>query len=104
MSTASLRCAHVCATLLLSLWAGNTLAQPALGADLGAMLAYVRSQHPDVAAATLETDAAAARAPAADSLPDPEAMLNLHNNTWPGPAGRNTATHRHTQTQQRIPL
>ncbi|MFC3674043.1 TolC family protein [Ferrovibrio xuzhouensis] len=104
MSTASLRCAHVCATLLLSLWAGNTLAQAALGADLGAMLAYVRSQHPDVAAATLETDAAAARASAADSLPDPEAMIEFNNNTWPGSAWSNQDSNRTYKIEQRFPL
>jgi outer membrane protein TolC len=104
MSTASLRCAHACATLILSLWAGNALAQPAFGADLGAMLAYVRSQHPDVAAAVLDADAAAARASAADSLPDPEAEIEFNNNTWPGSAWSNQDSNRTYKIEQRFPL
>jgi outer membrane protein TolC len=104
MSTASLRCAHACATLIVSLWAGSALAQPVFGADLGAMLAYVRGQHPDVAAAALDADAAAARASAADSLPDPEAEIEFNNNTWPGSAWSNQDSNRTYKVEQRFPL
>src|SRR3546814_11546320 len=60
------------------------------------------SDLPDVAAATLETDAAAARASAADSLPDPEAMIEFNNNTWPGSAWSNQDSNRTYKIEQRL--
>ncbi|WP_300295630.1 TolC family protein [Ferrovibrio sp.] len=109
MFAALLRCASLWAASLLAVWAWDApaqlyAAQPAYGADLSAMIAHVRVQHPDVATAALETDMAAARASAADSLPDPNFITEFNNNTWRGSAWSDQSSNRKYMVEQTFPL
>jgi cobalt-zinc-cadmium efflux system outer membrane protein len=47
------------------------------GADVGSLLAYARQHHPELAAMRAETQAAEARAGAADAMPDPMLKAEL---------------------------
>lgn len=104
MFTAISRRAPVWAVSLLVLWAMNANAQPYFGADLSAMLAHARSQHPEVVAATLEADALAARATGADSLPDPMFQVEFKDLTRGRGIAPNDAGNRTYMVAQQFPL
>ncbi len=55
--------------------------EPSLGASIEALLATAHRMSPELAAATLDAEAAAARAEAAGSLPDPK--FTLKYDEWP---------------------
>jgi len=97
------RCVPLWAVSLLILWALDAPAQP-YGADLSAMIAHVRTQHPDVTTAALEADMAAARASAADSLPDPNFITEFNNNTWGSTAWSGQRSNRTYMVEQSFPL
>jgi cobalt-zinc-cadmium efflux system outer membrane protein len=104
MLTALSRYAPLWAVSLLTLWAVPVHAQTPFGADLGPMLAHARAQHPEVIAATLETDALAARASVADSLPDPTFNVLFEDNTRGRGLGPNRIGSRTYMVEQSFPL
>lgn len=104
MFTALSRRVPVWAVSLLVLWAMNAQAQPIFGADLGAMLAHARSQHPAVVAASLEADALAARATGADSLPDPIFQVEFKDLTRDRGVAPNDTGNRTYMVAQQFPL
>jgi outer membrane protein, heavy metal efflux system len=66
-----------CAALLLAVlpagsWAEDVSGDGRVPADLDELIAIARQRNPDLAAAALESDAAAAKVAGADSLPDPK--------------------------------
>lgn len=71
----------VCATLLLP-----ARAQP-LGATLDGLLAFARERHPELRSMRYEADAAAQRALAAGTLPDPMLLVELRDLTNEGSGG-----------------
>lgn len=66
-------------------------AEPALGESLDELLAYAREHNPDLAASTLEADAAHARVEPAAALPDPRFQLELMDVTNTTNPGRSTS-------------
>jgi outer membrane protein TolC len=58
-------------TLLGALWLAPAAAEPALGNDLGGLLAYAREHNPELAAARHTATATLHRSESADTLPDP---------------------------------
>ena len=89
---------------LLVLWAGNAQAQITFGADLGAMIGHARNQHPEVVAASLETEALAARATGSDSLPDPMFQVEFKDLTRGRGIAPNDAGNRTYMVAQQFPL
>lgn len=89
---------------VLLLWSIPAQAQVPFGADLGAMLGHARRLHPDVVAATLETDALSARAAAADSLPDPVFRTEFNDNTRGSGIGPDRIGSRSYMVEQSFPL
>lgn len=109
MFAALSRRAPLWAASLLAMWvydapAQINAAQATYGADLSAMVAHVRTQHPDVATAALEADMVAARVSAADSLPDPNFITEFNNNTWRGSAWSDQSSNRKYTVEQTFPL
>lgn len=104
MSSVLLRYALVCAVSLLIPWAAAAEAPQAFGADLGAMIHHARNQHPEVMAAALEADALAAKASAADSLPDPTVRIDFEDNARGRGIGPNRIGSRTYMVEQSFPL
>ncbi len=86
-----LRC--VLPALMIAALSGLSPAQAAepLGATIDELLAYAREHNPDLAASTLEADAAHARVEPAAALPDPRFQLELMDVTNTMNPGRSTS-------------
>ncbi|WP_130472415.1 TolC family protein [Candidatus Magnetaquicoccus inordinatus] len=90
--------------LLTSTLSGAEEPLPSVGSTVDELLAIARQMNPDLAAAALDAEAAAARTSASDALPEPKLLLTLdeiskNSSGWPG----RVATTKYT-LQQEIPF